>query len=280
MIPERPGETPALFFWVVGMKNWKPESYGRFGDIRLQPARDLLARVGDLPAGDIIDLGCGSGVMGAALAERYPGRRHIGVDQSPRMLGKALEAGDFTDLIEQDIADWAPQTPPALIYSNAALQWLDGHETLLPRLAESLVPEGVLAVQMPHQNMAPSHRGWGVAFAGLFGDVEVGKRPEVHAPEAYFDLLAPFGTVSLWETEYLQLLPPATDGDLGGHPVRLFTESTYGRPYLEAAGDTAAQARLIETYEAAMAVAYPPREDGSVLFPFRRMFFVLRRSPS
>lgn len=258
------------------MKDWKPESYDRFGDVRLQPALDLLARVGAAPGGDIIDLGCGSGVMGAALAGRFPKQRLVGIDSSPAMLGKALTTGDFTELEQADIAEWAPESAPALIYSNAALQWLDGHEALLPRLAQAVMPGGYLAVQMPHQNPAPSHRGWGTAFAGLFGERDVGKGPEVLDPGAYFDLLAPFGEVQLWETEYFQHLPAAKDG----HPVRLFTESTFGRPYLEAAGDTADQARLIEAYEAAMAVAYPLREDGSVLFPFRRLFFVLRRSLS
>ncbi|MBR9844298.1 MAG: methyltransferase domain-containing protein [Rhodobacteraceae bacterium] len=258
------------------MRDWKPESYDRFGDVRLQPAIDLLARVGNVPAGDIIDLGCGSGVMGAALARQFPGQRIVGIDSSPAMLGKALATGDFTELEQDDISEWVPEMAPALIYSNAALQWLDGHEGLLPRLARTLMPGGYLAVQMPHQNPAPSHQGWGTAFAGLFGERDVGKGPEVLDPGAYFDLLAQFGDVQLWETEYFQHLPAAQDG----HPVRLFTESTFGLPYLEAAGDTAEQARLIEAYEAAMAVVYPPREDGSVLFPFRRLFFVLRRPVS
>lgn len=256
------------------MQDWVPESYDRFDRQRLQPALDLLARVGDVPRGDVIDLGCGSGAMGAALAARFDGRRIVGVDNSPAMLGKARGTGAFDTLQESDIARWHAETAPALIYSNAALQWLDGHESLFPRLAEMLSAGGWLAVQMPHQNPAPSHRGWGAAFAALFGERAVGKSSEVLAPEAYFDLLAPFGAVDVWETSYIQHLPRAEDG----HPVRLFTESTFGRPYLEAAGSEAEKARLIERYEAAMAEAYPQREDGSVLFPFRRLFLVLRRA--
>ena len=258
------------------MRDWRPDSYGRFSDVRLQPALDLLTRVGEVPEGDIIDLGCGSGVMGAALASRFPGRDLIGIDRSPAMLGKALATEWFTDLQQCDIADWTPSRPVALIYSNAALQWLGGHEALLPRLVRMLVPGGALAVQMPHQNPAPSHRGWAEAFMRVFGNREVGKGPEVLGPEDYFDLLAPFGDVQLWQTEYVQHLPASGDG----HPVRLFTESTFARPYLEAAGDTKQQARLIDAYEEAMAEVYPLREDGSVLFPFRRLFFVLRRALS
>lgn len=41
--------------------DWDPQSYARFGDLRLRPALDLLARVGALPEGDVIDLGCGNG---------------------------------------------------------------------------------------------------------------------------------------------------------------------------------------------------------------------------
>jgi len=264
------------------MGDWTPTSYDRFADVRMRPALDLLAQVGDVPEGELIDLGCGSGAMAAALGARYPGQRRIGIDRSPAMLKAAAGTGDsgntgaYDALEEADIAHWQPKTPPALIYSNAALQWLGAHEALLPRLARTLRAGGVLAVQMPYQNAAPSHRGWGAAFSEVFGKVEVGGEPRVLAPEMYADLLAPFGAVQLWETRYYQHLPAAEDG----HPVRLFTQSTFGRPFLEAAGDAAAQARLIGTYEAGMAKAYPRREDGSVLFPFRRMFFVLRRSPS
>ena len=256
------------------MRDWTPENYDRFGNVRLQPALDLLGRIGEVPEGDIVDLGCGSGAMGEALVRRFPGQRLIGVDASPAMLGKALSRAEFSDLQQADIADWVPERAPGLIFSNAALQWLGGHEALLPRLARSLRPGGYLAVQMPHQNAAPSHRGWAQAFAALFGDRAVGKGSEVLEPGAYFEILTPYGDMQVWESEYYQHLPRAEDG----HPVRLFTESTFGRPYLAAAGDTTEQARLIESYEAAMAEAYPLREDGSVLFPFRRLFFVLRRA--
>ena len=51
-----------------------------------------------------------------------------------------------------------PESPPALIFSNAALQWLPDHQRLLPRLAAHLAPGGTLAVQMPRMDDRPSHR--------------------------------------------------------------------------------------------------------------------------
>ena len=56
--------------------------------------------------------------------------------------------------------------------------------------------------------------------------------------------------------------------------MRRFTESTYARPILEVL-DAQEQAMLVQRYEQVMEKAYPRAEDGTVLFPFRRMFFTL-----
>jgi trans-aconitate 2-methyltransferase len=47
------------------------------------------------------------------------------------------------------------------------------------------------------------------------------------------------------------------------------------RPFLDVL-DPAQGAALIAAYDAALRAAYPPEVDGSVLFPFRRLFFTLR----
>ena len=137
---------------------WNPDAYARFADLRLQPALDLLMHVRPLPAGDIVDLGCGNGAVGPVLRTRFAERTLIGIDTSAVMLAKARDSGAYERLEPRDMAEWAPDTPPALIFSNAALHWLDDHHRLLPRLAGLLAPGGTLAVQMPHQNRAPSHR--------------------------------------------------------------------------------------------------------------------------
>ncbi len=251
--------------------DWNPGGYARFRDHRLRPALDLLNAVVQMGAGDVVDLGCGNGVMAEALRALTGRRTLIGVDSSPAMLEKARAAGTYDALQQADIADWHPRRAPGLIYSNAALHWVGGHEVLMPRLVRMLAKGGTLAVQMPHQNKAPSHRVWLSLAEELFpGRAEKMGTPGVMAPVKYEELLVPLGQFRLWETDYYQRLT----AEPGSHPVRRYTESTYARPIL-AALDPDEKADLIRRYEEVMHAAYPVRADGTVLFPFRRMFFTL-----
>jgi len=254
--------------------DWNPEAYGRFADLRLRPALDLLARVGSLPDGGIVDLGCGSGSVGAALAHRFPGRPIEGVDASPAMLAEAGRSGAYDDLTQADISDWTPRVPPALIFSNAALHWLPDHGPLIARLAGQLLPGGTLAVQMPRQFGAPSHRFLRDFASEMFPDRFdfAGWTAPVATPVEYQRMLTPLGRAEVWETDYVQRLEPAERS----HPVRRFTESTAMRPFLDRLSAEEARA-FTARYEAALAIAYPVERDGSVLFPFRRLFFVLAR---
>lgn len=252
------------------MTDWNPAAYAAFRGLRLRPALDLLAQVPDLPDGEVVDLGCGDGAAAGALAARFPGRRLVGVDASPAMLERA---SGYARTVLADIATWAPTQPVALIFSNAALHWLDRHDSLLPALVAHLVPGGVLAVQMPRNFDAPSHALLRQIAAELFPDrFEAKAEPPVQPARAYWRLLAPLGQVSAWETDYLQHLGPVTEG----HPVRAFTQSTAMRPFLDRL-DTAEAALFTARYDAALAGAYPLLPDGGVLFPFRRCFFVVQR---
>ncbi len=258
---------------MTSKKDWDPETYSRFHDLRLRPALDLLNRVGALPDGPVMDLGCGNGAAGPALSDRFrPARRLLGLDASPAMLDAARGKGFYDDLIERDAAKWQPAERFALIFSNAALHWLPDHEVLLPRLAGFLAPGGMLAVQMPRQYGAPSHRFLRDFASDMFPDrfTLTDWTAPVATPVEYHRLLSPLGSVDVWETEFIQRLAPVESG----HPVRRFTESTAMRPYLDKLSAAEADG-FVRRYEQALAAAYPTETDGSVLFPFRRIFFTL-----
>ncbi len=243
------------------MTDWDPAAYAAFRSLRLRPALDLLAQVPDLPPGDVVDLGCGDGAAAAALAARFPGRRLVGVDASPAMLAQAR---GYAATVRADIARWQPDTAPALVFSNAALHWLAGHEALFPRLAGMLAPGGTLAVQMPGNFLAPSHRLLRDLAQRLFPDRFdlAGYAPPVLPPDRYWHLLSPLGRTTLWETEYLQVLDAVPEG----HPVRAFTASTALRPFLEPLSADEA-ARFVAAYDDALRQAYPCLPTAVPCFP-------------
>jgi trans-aconitate 2-methyltransferase len=254
------------------LTDWDPTRYGAFRDLRLRPALDLLAQVPELPSGAVVDLGCGNGAVAADLAVRFPGRTLVGVDSSVAMLDDARDAGHYHRMDQADIARWAPHQPPALIFSNAALQWLGDHTALMPRLVGMLAAGGVLAVQMPAQSDAPSHRLLREVAETMFPGRFLPSAPFVLTAEAYARLLSPLGDVSAWTTVYIQRLRTVSSG----HPVRAFTESTAMRPYAGAMTHDEAEA-YVAAYDRALADVYPVLPSGEVLFPFTRVFFVLER---
>jgi trans-aconitate 2-methyltransferase len=256
---------------------WDPAQYLRFADERLRPGFDLLARIGELPPGPIVELGCGTGVHTNAIAERWPDRAVTGIDASPEMLAQAVPGPARVRWIEADIRGWSAATPAALIFTNATLQWLDDHATLLPHLMRQLVPGGVLAVQMPRNFDAPSHvlmretaaePPWGDRLAPLL------RIDPVARPEIYYDLLVALarGGLDLWETEYVHVLSGAEGAESA---VLAWVRGTALRPLL-APLSAAEQADFTARYDAKLKLAYVRRADGKVLFPFRRLFLVAR----
>lgn len=250
--------------------SWNPDEYLSFGSERLRPAVELLNRIALESPARLADLGCGPGNATALLARRWPEAEILGVDSSRDMLAEAGRGGLPAQWIEADIASWEPPNPLDLVFSNAALQWLDRHEVLMPRLMAMVMPGGLLAVQMPRNFAAPSHvllRE--VAAAPRWRDRLAGalRADPVAAPEVYHSLLAPLSSaVDIWQTEYLQVLR-------GEDPVLRWVRGTALTPVAEALGpEDFADFEAI--YGERLRAAYPSRGDGSTLFPFKRLFIV------
>lgn len=249
---------------------WNPDHYLAFGDLRLRPALDLLARVPVEDAATVADLGCGPGNVTRILRARWPRAALTGVDNSAEMLARAAAVAPGVRWQQADVAGWAPEAPVDVLFSNAALHWLDRHETLFPHLAGCVAAGGALAVQMPNNFAAPSHRcAFESARRGPSREaLEPLLRPApVLSPAAYFDLLAPrVRSLDIWETEYLQVLE-------GDNPVADWTRGSLLVPLLAALDEP--QRSAFETdYRQRVAAAYPRRGDGRTLFAFRRLFIV------
>lgn len=132
---------------------WNPEIYNRYKEIRYQPFYDLMALLIDDTNSLAVDLGCGTGEQTLLLAQRFKRTQFLGIDASAEMLEKAKEIQyDRLSFKQQDIQQFLEEADQYdLIFSNAALQWVDDHERLFPKLIDKLKKDGQLAVQMPMQ---------------------------------------------------------------------------------------------------------------------------------
>lgn len=249
--------------------SWDPDQYAKFAGPRLQPGLDLINHLPtDLMAGRIVDLGCGTGSLTARLASRFAGATVTGIDHSPEMLATARAAFPGMTWQQADIAQWRAEAPVDLVYSNAALHWLDDHGALLERIVDQVAPGGVLAVQMPDSFDEPAHTLIRdiAAEAPFAGRIKPLTAP-VWPAERYYDLLAGMGmAVDLWQTVYHHVLT-------GQRPVVEWGKATSLRPVFNALeGDELAE--FIDRYADRIDQAYPRRPDGTVIYPFARLFFV------
>ena len=251
---------------------WDPKTYLRFGAERTRPAGELLSRIEAGAPQRVADLGCGPGNSTALLAARWPRAKIEGIDSSREMLAEARASGVAAEWVEADVSQWSPAQRYDVLFSNATLQWVPDHRALLPRLMGFVAPGGALAVQVPRNFDEPCHTLIRTVAAGKSWEHKFeGVRDWWHvlAPKDYFDALEGHADgIDIWETRYVQVLT-------GEDAVFRWMSGTGVRPFA-AALDKAERAEFLEIYREALARAYPMRDSGVTLYPFRRLFIVAR----
>lgn len=251
---------------------WDPDRYLTYADERGRPFVELVARVAAPAPATVVDLGCGPGNLTALLAERWPGARIQGVDSSPEMIAKARATHPELGFEVGDLRDWRPDAQVDVLVSNATLQWVPGHLELLSTLLDLVQPEGWLAFQVPGNFDEPSHtiRSELAATAPYAEHTHGVAVPSSHGPTTYLEALADLGCeVDAWETTYLHVLE-------GADAVFTWVSGTGARPTLQALPEDL-RAAFEDEFKARLRLAYPLRDDGLVVLPFRRIFVVAHR---
>jgi trans-aconitate 2-methyltransferase len=256
------------------MPEWNADLYLQFANERTQPVHDLVNRIHLLNPRRIMDLGCGPGNSTEVLRRRWPESQVSGLDNSEEMIAKARKSHPEGAWQHGDAATWVAGEPFDLVFSNAMLQWIPQHEVVCPHLLQQVASHGALAVQVPaHYDSALHREIVDVSLDPAWSSrMEFARRALTnHSPAFYYDLLSPLvARLDVWETTYHHVLP-------GPESVLEWFRATGLRPFLEAlkAGEESRrfEAILLERY----ALTYPRRPNGSILFPFRRLFFVAYR---
>ncbi len=251
------------------MADWDSELYIKFKQQRTQPAIDLVNRLNDCHPYKIADIGCGPGNSTAVLHRFFPDSEIIGIDSSPDMIEKAQSEHPELSFRLCDAREL--HNGYDLLFSNACLQWIADHKSLLPDLMSKLNPGGTLAVQIPCNSEEPLYKiirdvaedsKWGFQNIAL-------ETNSVLKSDEYFDILSGCSSsFDIWETVYYHAMP--------SHQSLVdWVKGTRLRPYLHAL--TEEQAAMFEEEILRRTInAYPVMKNGTVILRFKRLFFTAR----
>ncbi len=245
---------------------WNADKYLQFENERTQPCIDLANRIRSFAPKSIIDLGCGPGNSTNVLQTVFPESDILGIDNSQNMIDKARSAHPEIRFELCGVRDISGSYD--VIFSNACLQWLDDHDSLIEFLMSRLNDGGVLAVQMPMNGEEPLYR----IIREVVGSSEFDfssvcfEKNDVLAPDKYYDILSKCSSgFHIWETVYYHTMK--------SHEQLVdWVRATRLRPYLEVLRDeekAAFEAQILEKVRS----AYPFTENGSIILRFRRLFF-------
>ena len=130
---------------------WNAADYAANSVVQQTWARELIAKLKLHGDEQILDVGCGDGKVTAEIVRAAPRGLVVGIDASPQMIAfakKTFPAKKFPNLKFQGMdarkMKFAQQFD--LIFSNAALHWVDDHEKILRGAASVLKSGGLLVV--------------------------------------------------------------------------------------------------------------------------------------
>ncbi len=245
---------------------WDPEQYHKFRAERFAPFDDLLTLIHIHQEMTVVDLGCGTGELSRRLADRLPGAHVLGLDSSSTMLEKArLQQSHNLDFSQGSLEGATGMWD--LVFSHAAIHWVDDHHSLIPRLFSLVTPGGQLAVQTPANHKHPAHVAIiDTALQEPFRSVLDGwfRTSPVLEIDSYAELLHTSGgsEITVYEKVYPTVMPDA-------EAVAEWTSGTTLVPYFERLPQELHES-FLACYKEKLRRIWP---SGPVYYTFRRILF-------
>ncbi|MBQ7576853.1 MAG: methyltransferase domain-containing protein [Synergistaceae bacterium] len=107
-------------------QNWNTEKYSQGFSFVYKYGADVLNLIEPDGVKNVIDLGCGTGALTKALAEK--GFNVTGLDASEEMLNQARANNPGINFIHSDAANFKLSEKVDAIFSNAVLHWIDKYK--------------------------------------------------------------------------------------------------------------------------------------------------------
>lgn len=127
------------FAWVrektkrnLAMFKWNPEEYAKNSAAQLSWARELIGRLNLTGNEKILDVGCGEGKITAEISRSLSTGYILGIDSSKDMIAYAQSTFPKTEFPSLEFAcmdarQIVVEKEFDIVFSNAALHWVDNH---------------------------------------------------------------------------------------------------------------------------------------------------------
>lgn len=142
------------------VRDWDGASYDRISGPMEALGLGVLARLELDGTETVLDAGCGSGRITAALIERLPYGHAIAVDESASMIAAARRRlGEEADLRVADLLGLELEEPVDAILSTATFHWIADHRRLFGQLRSVLRDDGRMVAQCGGEGNIEQLRG-------------------------------------------------------------------------------------------------------------------------
>jgi trans-aconitate 2-methyltransferase len=171
--------------------DWNAADYDRTNAGVIALGRAVLERLELNGDETVLDAGCGTGVLTAALLDRLPNGSAIGLDASPQMVEFARgRLGDRAEVMLADLSDFDLHGRKVnAVFSTATFHWLKDHDRLFKNLRAVTNDGGRLVAQCG---------GFGNIAKFRSAALELAERPEY---QAYLPTVEPWNFATAEETE-------------------------------------------------------------------------------
>ena len=131
---------------------WNADEYTKFSSAQEKWADELLLKIKLAGNEDVLDLGCGDGRITVKISEAVADGSVVGVDNSEEMIRLANERfpSDKYPKLSFRVMDAKKlefNNEFDVVFSNAALHWVDDHKKVMEGIFRSLKPGGRFIIQ-------------------------------------------------------------------------------------------------------------------------------------